>query len=139
MSLEQIFRFDVTIGWITQQWPRVTTLTPEQNLQGFRVPVLTGTSETDLAGALSYYFDSRQQLDRIIFHGTTGDPRRLVRLVTSTFHFERVVNDDPSVFVYRVSRHGYAESELQIRPAKVIRADSPRSRYEIELAIRRPE
>lgn len=139
LSFEQIFRFDITIGWITQQWPRVTTLTPEHNLQGFRVPVSTGTSDFDLAGSLSYYFDSRQQLDRIIFHGTTGDPRRLVAMVTGKYHFERAVNDDPSMFVYRVMQHGYPASELQIRPAKVIRADAPRLRYEIDLAIKRPD
>ena len=74
----------------------------------------------------------------IIFRGTTGDPRKLVKYLTTKYEFVREPTDDPSLQLYRIKRHGVVESELRIRQARVIRAEAPRSRFEVELGMHRP-
>ena len=47
----------------------------ELDVQGYRVPLVTGTSRDDLAGSLTYYFDKTHHVTHIHFRGTTGDPQ----------------------------------------------------------------
>ena len=49
-DLAEVFRFDVTTDWILRRWPRVSTGLAQLQLQGYRVPLVTGTAQTDLAG-----------------------------------------------------------------------------------------
>jgi hypothetical protein len=136
-DLSEVLRLDVTSGWIMQRWPRVTSGLAELDLQGYRVPLVTGTREDDLAGSLTYYFDREHRLERITFRGTTGDPRKLVSLMTSKYQFLRQPTNDPGLVLYQVKWNGKPRSELRIRPARVVRADAPYSRYDVDLALRR--
>ena len=65
--------------------------------------MLTGTAEDDLAGAMTYYFDPRQKVQRITFQGTTGDPGKLIRLLTEQFRFGRHLTNNPGLFRYEVA------------------------------------
>ena len=76
-SLAEVLRFDVTVEWVMQRWPRVTTGLPQLQLQGYRVPLVTGTSLSDVAGSLTYYFNARQQVQRITLRGTDRRSQRL--------------------------------------------------------------
>ncbi|HTU24396.1 MAG TPA: DUF6690 family protein [Pirellulales bacterium] len=137
-TLEEVLRFDVTPTWISQRWPRVSTGLSELDLQGYRVALVTGTGDSDLAGSLTYYFDKKKQTERIIFHGTSGDPSRLVALCTKRYELKQQKTEDPSLTLFRRTWFGNTKSELRIRPAGVMRSDVPQARYEIELALRRP-
>ena len=99
-SLAEVLRFDVTVDWVMQRWPRVSTGLPYLQLQGYRVPLVTGSRMTDLAGSLTYYFNARQQVQRIAFRGTTGDPSVLVALLTGRYRFTRRMTNDPGVVLY---------------------------------------
>jgi hypothetical protein len=136
-DLGQFINFAVTPAWVLNQWPRVSASLAEIDFQGYRVPLVTGTQEDDLAGSLTYYFDHQQRVARITFAGSTGDPRKLITLVTGQFGFVQDVSDDPAVVVYAVKWNKKSHSELRIRPVKIVRADDPRNRYDIELSIRR--
>jgi hypothetical protein len=137
-KLAEVLRFDITVPWIIENWPRVSSGLSELNLHGYRVPLVTGTGESDLAGSLTYYFNKKQQLDRIIFHGTSGDPRPLITIVGNNFELERVIVNDPGLAFYQRKSWGKSHSELLIRPARVLRANDPHKRYEIEMALKRP-
>ena len=105
-SLDEVLRFDATVDWITQRWPRVSTGLPHVQLQGYRVTLVTGTELGDLAGSLTYYFNNRQQVQRITLRGTTGDPRVLIALAAERFHFVRRLTNDPSVAYYEAVDSG---------------------------------
>ncbi len=135
-DLAEVLRFDVNSEWVLRRWPRVTTSLGEIEASGYRVPLVTGTLPDDLAGSLTYYFNEKHQVDRIIFHGTTGDPRKLVYLMTSRFNFQRTVGGDPSSHIYQVRWNGKPHSELKIRPARVVRADLPHRNYDIDFTLR---
>jgi len=52
-DLNDVIRFDVSPGWVTSRWPRVTTTLAESGMEGLRVPLVTGTKVDDLAGGLT--------------------------------------------------------------------------------------
>jgi hypothetical protein len=137
-DLAEVIRFDGTPAWVVNRWPRVTAGLAELDLHGYRVPLVTGTRDDDLAGSLTYYFDKDQKVAFISFHGTTGDPRKIVTLVTSQFKMTPQACNDPGLALYQVKWNGKPQSELRIRPARVVRADQPRARYEVDLAMKRP-
>lgn len=137
--VSELLRFDVTPDWIVRRWPRVSSGLAELQLQGYRVPVVTGTAPGDLAGALTYYFNVRQQVERITFHGTTGDVRPLVNLMTRQYRMVRRPINDPGLLVYEAAYGGdRPNSVLRIRSAGTIDASDPYHSFEIDLVMQRP-
>ncbi len=137
-DLAEVLQFEGTPAWVMSRWPRVSAGLAQLDLQGYRVPLVTGTGVDDLAGSLTYYFDKEQRVAFINFHGSTGDPRKLIALVTLRYSFLKQPTDDPSLGLYQVKWNGKPLSELRIRPARVVRADQPRARFEVDLAMKRP-
>jgi hypothetical protein len=135
VELPQALRFDVTTAWVLGRWPRVSAGLAQLDLQGYRVPLVTGTKPDDLAGSLTYYFNRGQRVEQITFDGTTGDARRLVAHLATQFGFVRRSTDDAGVYLYQVQHPGKPPSELRIEPARIVRADSPHSRFEVSLVM----
>ncbi len=139
-DLADVLRFNITPGWVTQSWPRVSTGLAHLQMQGYRVPLVTGTGEGDLAGSLTYYFGPRQKLQRISFQGSTGNANKLVKFLTTEYHFTRRITNDAALFLYEVpDATGKVVSQLEIRSAQVVRSDQPLQRFDISLVIERPE
>ncbi len=139
-NLDQVLRFNVSPGWVTRNWPRVSTGLAQLQLQGYRVPLVTGTAEDDLAGSLTYYFGPRQELQRIIFQGTTGNANKLVQFLATRYHFTRRLTNDAALFLYEVpGANGKVRSQLQIRSAGVVKSNEPLQRFDVSLVIERPE
>jgi hypothetical protein len=140
-TLDEVLRFDVTTTWVLSKWPRVSANLAELDVQGYRVPLVTGTTDADVAGSLTYYFNQKQRVERITFFGTTGDTRRLVAFLESQYGFKREKTPEPNLYVYQVKSWtwGKATSELRMRPASVVRSDVPHSRFEVALLIDRPK
>jgi hypothetical protein len=140
-GLADVLRFDVTVAWVTQHWPRVSSGLGDVRLQGYRVPLVTGAGITDVAGSLTYYFDVRQQAQRITLLGTTGNPTALVRVLASRFHFtRRLVKDDSGLILFEaVDPDNRPAGSLKIRSAPVIDAAQPYTRYEVDLVVNRPQ
>lgn len=134
-EMSEVFRLDVTPVWVMNRWSRVSTQLAGLNEHGYRVPLVTGSREDDLAGALTYYFTAEHRLRRITFSGTTGDPKRLIGMLNSQFQFERKITADAGSFTYASKDSSSAPSTLQIRPARVVRANAPHARYNIELEM----
>ena len=135
-NLEEVLRFDITQRWIMSRWARVSTSLADLNLEGLRVPLVTGTDLDDLAGSLTYYFDKQHQVRRITFHGYTGDGRKLVDLVTQRYG----LRPEPSLEagLYLAKWNGKPTSALRIRHATVVRSTAPHARLEVLLEINRP-
>jgi len=137
-DFSEIFRFDIDTAWVLGRWPRVTTQLADVELQGYRVPLVTGSREDDLAGSLTYFFGRQHKLQRISFFGTTGDARRLVAMLESRFEFQRELDADPGLFLYQVKWNGKPDSELRIRAADVVTSTQSHRRFEVALVIQRP-
>lgn len=137
-DFREIFRFDVTPQWIMQRWSRVLTQTSEAEVRGYRVPLVTGHTPHDLAGSLTYYFNPEQQVEKIVFRGTTGDPRPLTALVTAQYGMERKHTDDPGLLLYQRTSSRKVLDELDVRVNPVVRSYAPNARYTVALMLERP-
>lgn len=129
----EAFDFEITPEGVTGRWHRVTTGLGDPRLAGYRVALVTGHTARDLAGALTYYFDTREQLRRITFVGTTGDARHLVEWVTRRFGF-RWRDQSGTVATYASGRFGRYRGYLRVRP---VHADPADRRYDVEMVVGR--
>ncbi len=135
-DFRDVIRFDISPRWVSENWSRVSTVTSELELEGVRVPLVTGGKTDDLAGSLTYYFDKNHVVQRVTFYGTTGDERRLVTLMGTVFEFREQPSIGGSMFV--VTNNGEPISLLRIANAPVVRATVPNANREIMLEINRP-
>ena len=128
-----VFRFDMTPQAVTQRWSRVSTGLGDARLQGYRVPLVTGTAESDLAGSLTYFFDGRPKLRRITFLGTTGNPQRLVEFLGKRYGFRQFQSGNARVTTYR-SRFRNT-GMLKVTPAEVLDKSLASTNYTIEMSL----
>lgn len=135
-NLEGILRFDISPRWILDNWPQVATTRADDDLEGLRVPLITGTRPHDVAGSLTYYFDAQQVVQRIAVDGIVGDERHLVAVVTRLFQLQPEPHLDARVFLS--TWNGRPTSALWIRRLPVVSADSPYQKFEFALELNRP-
>jgi len=136
-DIPDAFRFDVSPQWITSRWPRVTTVLAETDLQGLRVPLVTGNRPDDLAGSLTYYFNKQHVVQRIAFQGNTGDERRLVAFLTQYYGMKPMPSLGAGLYMTQV--HGKPLSTLHLAWPPVVAKDQPTDRCEIVLELNRAE
>jgi hypothetical protein len=135
VGLSEAIRFDVTTAWLFARWPRVTAGLPEGDLQGYRVPLVSGTREDDVAGSLTYYFNPRQVCQKITLVGATGDPRKITAEVVGRFGLRRQTSGDAGLHLYQTRWNGKPVSELKVRAVPVVKSSEPLSRFEINLVL----
>jgi Family of unknown function (DUF6690) len=138
-ALAEVLRFDVSPAWVLHRWPRVSTDLAILQLHGYRVPLVTGTNPSDVAGSLTYYFNPAQQVQQITLRGTTGDPRAIITFLNAQYGYVRRPCNDPSRLIYEtVNSGGKPLGTMIIQSAPVVRADRPYQRYALDLSIERP-
>jgi len=138
-GMAEVLRFDISPAWVLQRWPRVSTDLAHLQLHGYRVPLVTGTSQTDVAGSLTYYFNPSQQVQHITLKGTTGDPRAIINFLSARYGYVRRPNNDPSRLVFEtVNSSGKTIGTMIVQSAPVVRADRPYQRYALDLTMDRP-
>ena len=132
-TLPEILRFDISPGWVLERFPRVTTVLADTRMDGLRVPLVTGTTPSDIAGTLTYSFDRYQRVQRLTVQGTTGDATRFMSELQQQYQMQQV----PSLggVLYLLSWNGNATSVVHIEPAAVIYADSPYARYNVLIEL----
>lgn len=94
----ELFNFDVTPDWIEARWTCITVVGP-LTTRGYRVPLSTGPSPSDLVGSLTYYFNRHLELEKITFEGFTGELDRLL-ISLKYFHMSKRVTSDPNALLY---------------------------------------
>ncbi|MEM8865739.1 MAG: DUF6690 family protein, partial [Planctomycetota bacterium] len=109
----------------------------DPGLFGVRVPVVTGTSMTDLAGSISYYFNPDGQVDKLRFHGRTADTTAIMAIAQSHFGMQpqRPVAGEQ---LMRTFASGKVLCELRTRPEPVLWSTSPHDSFLVDLEVNRP-
>ena len=132
-DFRDVFRFDVTPNWVKSRWPRVSACVTEDGMDGFRVPLVTGTDVSDLHGSLTYYFDSTHQVQRIEFYGFTGDVTRLAQLAITQFGMQ--AHPTHAAGLYTRDYHGRPVSALRVINASIVRSDQPHQQLQVMLEL----
>ena len=135
-DLREVLRFDIVPGWLPQRFARVSTVTSNVQMDGLRVPLITGTQPKDIAGTLTYYFDSSQTLKRINLHGLTGDPTQLANLMVQFYQLKPEQSLGGQLLTTRWNNR--ITSVMQISPAPIIYAGADHSKYIIFLELNQP-
>lgn len=136
-SLNEVFNLNVSKEWVYQRWARKSTALSELGLYGIRVPLVTGTQLHDLAGSLTYFFGDNGQVNRISFHGTTGDTTQLVRLVAQQYGLQQQTTPIAGEQLFQIKQQNQVFSELRTRPAAVLWASSPHDSFSVDLELQR--
>ncbi len=132
-ALRDVLRFDIAPGWVLERFPRVTTVLADTQLDGLRVPLVTGTAPSDIAGTLTYSFDRYKRVQRLTVQGNTGDATRFMAELQQQYQMQQV----PSLggVLYLLSWNGKPTSIVHIEPAAVIYADSPYARFNVLIEL----
>lgn len=135
-DLREVMRFDISPSWVIQRFARVSTVLGDLNLEGFRVPIVTGTRPDDLAGTLTYYFDRSDRLQRLTIHGFTGDPRRLVGTMTQFYGLVHEPSLEAGVYTKRWN--GHPVHFLRLSHAPIVLAEEIHQKYTVFLELNDP-
>jgi hypothetical protein len=138
-SLIEVLRMDVTREWVYRRWARKSTGLADPDLFGIRVPLVTGTRMTDLAGSLTYYFNRAGQVDRIAFRGRTADTSQLVQLVTQHYGLQIQPSVVAGEQLYQLKDDERVVSELRMSPESVLWSTSPHDSFLVEMELNRPD
>jgi len=136
-DLREVLRFDITPRWVLGRFARVSTVLADLRLEGLRVPIVTGTRADDLAGTLTYYFDGQDELQRVTFHGFTGDPNRLVQ--TMTTHYGLANQPTLEAGAYTKQWNGSPVHFLRLTHAPVVYADAAHQKYTVFMELNQPD
>jgi hypothetical protein len=136
-DLREVMRFDITPRWVLNRFSRVTTVLADLNLEGLRVPIVTGIRADDLAGTLTYYFDHSDRLQRVTIHGFTGDPQRFANLMVSFYG----LRPEPSLEagVYTKRWNGKPTHFMRLTHAPVVYSDAVHQKYTVFLELNQPD
>jgi hypothetical protein len=135
--LQEVLRFDVSREWVYQNWERKSTGLADPQMFGIRVPLITGTQRTDLAGSLTYQFDAQGQVQHISFRGRTADTSGIVNYLTQTYQFQRM-QAPAGEQLYQVRDGNSVYSELRTTPESVLLETSPLGSFGVVLEMGRP-
>jgi hypothetical protein len=137
VALEEALRLDISPVWVTSRWSRVSTVLGETDQMGLRVALVTGTEPADVAGSLTYYFDSRHTLQRITFTGLTGDESRIITHLMNRFGLK----PQPTIAagLYQAPAGPNQVSQAQVNHLPVVRNTAPNSRVELLVDLHRPK
>jgi hypothetical protein len=136
---EDVINMNITPKWITQRWARISKNIQSGQWHGYRVPIVTGEESDDLAGALTYYFDTEQQLQRIAFRGTTGEPQRLITMLQQTFHLTKRPTSRIGLYIKSQNRRPVSVLMITRSPRAATQNDAtPYSQYTIQFELNRP-
>lgn len=137
LSLEQAFDWNVTRNWVYSQWARKSTGLADPTLFGVRVPLVTGSGMTDLAGSLSYYFDRNGAVQRIRFQGRTADTSRIIHLAATRFGMQPRQPNTPGDQLLQSVEGNQLRGELRTRPEGTLWATSPHSSFDVRFEATR--
>ncbi len=136
-DLREVLRFDISPQWVTERFSRVTTVLADLQLDGLRVPMVTGTGPDDLAGSISYYFDQSARLQRVMLHGFTGDPNSVVETMTQHYGLQREAALEAGVYTRRWN--GQPVHFLRISRAPIVYSDAVHHKFTVFLELNQPD
>tara|TARA_R110002049_G_scaffold2750_2_gene21550 strand:+ start:364848 stop:365672 length:825 start_codon:yes stop_codon:yes gene_type:complete len=135
-DLREVLRFDITPDWVINRFARVSTVLADLNLEGLRVPIVTGTRADDMAGTLTYYFDRRGTLQRLTIHGFTGHPAKLVGTMTQFYGLQTEPSLEAGVYTRRWN--GLPVHFLRLTHAPVVYSDAVHQKYTVFMELNQP-
>ena len=135
VPLAEALRFDVTPEWVTGRFAQVSSVIGDSDHLGLRMMLVSGTTPTDVAGSLTYYFNQQHQVERITLYGVTGDHSRLAELVVGKFSLRPTQTKE--LGLYYGGDVNVPTSVLKVAALPVVRPEAPLARVQVTLDLRK--
>lgn len=135
-DLREVMRFDITPEWVINRFSRVSTVLADMNLEGLRVPLVTGIRADDIAGTLTYYFDHSGNLQRLTIHGFTGNTKRFSETMVSHYGLQREPALEAGAYTKRWN--GRPTHFMRLTHAPVVYSDAVHQKYTVFLELNQP-
>ncbi len=132
-DLRDVVRFDISPYWVTQKFSRVSTVLADLQLEGLRVPIVTGTRADSLAGTLTYYFDTSGAVQRVMLHGFTGDPTAIAQLMSGQYGLQHEPTLEAGVMTRRWN--GQPIHFMRLSHAPVVYSDAVHQKYTVFIEL----
>lgn len=136
-DLREVLRFDISPEWVTSRFSRVTTVLADTELEGLRVPLVTGIGPADLAGSITYYFDASGKLQRVMLHAFTGDASRVVATMTQFYGLQAEPSLDAGVYTRRWN--ATPVHFLRLTRAPIVYSDALHHKLTVYLELNQPD
>lgn len=136
-DLREVLRFDISPDWVTSRFSRVTTVLADTQLEGLRVPIVTGIGPADLAGSITYYFDSSGKLQRVMLHAFTGDASRVIATMTQFYGLQPEPSLDAGVYTRRWN--ATPVHFLRLTRAPIVYSDALHHKLTVYLELNQPD
>jgi len=136
-DLREVLRFDISPDWVMSRFSRVTTILADTQLEGLRVPLVTGIGPADLAGSITYYFDASGKLQRVMLHAFTGDASRVVATMTQHYGLQAEPSLDAGVYTRRWN--ATPVHFLRLTRAPVVYSDALHHKLTVYLELNQPD
>ncbi len=136
-DLREVLRFDISPEWVMARFSRVTTVLADTELEGLRVPLVTGIGPTDLAGSITYYFDASGKLQRVMLHAFTGDASRVVATMTQFYGLQAEPSLDAGVYTRRWN--ATPVHFLRLTRAPIVYSDALHHKLTVYLELNQPD
>jgi hypothetical protein len=135
-DFNEILNFEITPEWVRRRWKRVSTTPTDVQFSGMRIPLVTGTNTWDLQGSLTYYFDKNQRLQRITFRGWTGDPQKLVQVLTGKFQLKPQPTTLAGFYLHQYRRTPV--SGMMMKYPQILDSSLPNQQLGVIMELNRP-
>jgi hypothetical protein len=127
-------RWDLPRGFLIWQHPNAAIVPTERNLLGYRIPFTTGLQPQDLTGTLTYYFDSKDQLQRMELSAASGNPWPMTQWLLPQFRLQPIPSTRPNVRLAILKNHDKPQSLLAVAYGNASSASTP---HELFLELNR--
>lgn len=134
IDLRAWLRWDLPRGYLLWQHPHAAIVPTERNLLGYRIPFTTGLQPQDLTGTLTYYFDAKDQLQRMELSAASGNPWPMTQWLLPQFRLQPIASPDPNIRLAILKSRDQTQSLLAVAIGK---APSASSSHELFLELNR--
>jgi hypothetical protein len=135
VPLDEALRFDVTPEWVTGRYTQVSSVIGDSDHLGLRVALVSGTTPTDVAGSLTYYFNQQHQVERLTLYGVTGDHSRLAELMVGKFSLRPTQTKE--LGLYYGGDVNVPTSMLKVAALPIVRPEAPLAKAQVTLDLRK--
>lgn len=134
IDLRAWLRWDLPRGYLIWQHPNAAIVPTERNLLGYRIPFTTGLQPHDLTGTLTYYFDSKDQLQRMELSAASGNPWPMTQWLLPQFRLQPIPSTHPNVRLAILKSRDKPQSLLAVASGNASSASTP---HELFLELNR--
>jgi|694.fasta_scaffold00715_3 hypothetical protein len=134
IDLRAWLRWDLPRGYLLWQHPNAAIVPTERNLLGYRIPFTTGLQSQDLTGTLTYYFDAKDQLQRMELSAASGNPWPMTQWLLPQFHLQPIASLQPNIRLAILKSREKTQSLLAVATGEAPSASSP---HELFLELNR--